>query len=215
MEVAPSAYLNLTRSHAAPAHGRFNNNNYQQHQQHQQQQQQQRHHQQMPPPGHQSQSSSSQYSAFSQYTPRSSASTNATSLSGSTLVANPPALPTPPLSGLGGLPTPTGPPANGGPIVATNNVLNTRAGEESSLFQICLNLRQRLLTVPDFAEILREEEEDADEDTDPVTLLWRTFRRGNPLMTIYNALNPRVRLEIDETKVKDIKRPQAATMKFL
>lgn len=60
-----------------------------------------------------------------------------------------------------------------------------------------------------------EEEEDCDDDVDPVTLLWRTFRRGYPLMTIYNALNPPVRLEVDETKVKDVKRPQAATFKFL
>ena len=149
---------------------------------------------------HQSQSSSSQYSSFSGYTPRSSASTAPTSVSS----LGPPPLPTPPPL-----------PPNGTPVQATNSVLNTRGGQESSLFQICLNLRQRLRNVPGFEEILLEEEEDADEDTDPVTLLWRTFRRGYPLMTIYNALNPAVPLVVDESKVKDVKRPQAATFKFL
>lgn len=170
-------------------------------------------HHQPPPPmpmpnaSHQSQSSSSHYSSFTNtFTPRSSTSTNATSLSGSTLV--PPAtLPTPPPQAQAS--------ASNGPIVASNSVLNSRAGTESSLFQICVNLRARLLNVPGFIDILIEEEEDADEDTDPVTLLWRTFRRGYPLMNIYNALLPAVPLEVDETRVKDVKRPQAATFKFL
>ena len=34
-------------------------------------------------------------------------------------------------------------------------------------------------------------------------------------MTIYNALDPVAPLEVDESKVKDNKRPQAATFKFL
>lgn len=34
-------------------------------------------------------------------------------------------------------------------------------------------------------------------------------------MTIYNALNPKVRLEVDESRVAEKKRGQAATFKFL
>lgn len=151
------------------------------------------------------QSQASQYSNFStastQWGPRSSTSTTATNFSGSTIVAPQQISPTPP------------PPS--GPIAASNSVLNSRAGTESSLFQICVNLRARLMNVPGVRVILEEEEEDADEDTDPVTLLWRTFRRGYPLMTLYNALNPAEPLYVDESKVRDVKRPQAATFKFL
>lgn len=125
---------------------------------------------------------------------RSSDSTQATAQS---VLFNPPPLPT------------------GTPVQADNNVLNKRADKESSLFQICLNLRQRLKGVPGLEDELLQEEEDADEDTDIVTLLWRTFRRGYPLMAIYNALQPRVPLTIDETKLNEKKRGQAATFKFL
>lgn len=65
---------------------------------------------------------------------------------------------------------------------------------------------------------MNEAEEEADEDTDPVTLLWRTFRRGYPLMTIYNASNPTVPLELDENrfaKAGDEKKSKAATFKFI
>ncbi|KAK1076421.1 Guanine nucleotide exchange factor for Cdc42p, partial [Friedmanniomyces endolithicus] len=64
-----------------------------------------------------------------------------------------------------------------GEVTATDNVMNSVADASSSLFQICVSLRQRLLGVPGFREWLEEEEEEADDDTDPVTLLWRTFRR--------------------------------------
>lgn len=145
------------------------------------------------------QSYTSQYSNFSHSTARDTQTTQGTSTS--TLFGQPPVFP----------PTP----ANSAPIEATNNVLNKRADKDTSLFQICLNLQQRLRSVPDFEQWLVEEEQDADDDTDPVTLLWRTFRRGYPLMTIYNALNPKVRLEVDESRVAEKKRGQAATFKFL
>src|ERR1700753_3345099 len=83
----------------------------------------------------QSQSSSSQYSTYSAYS-RSSASTVPTSVS----TLGPPSMSTPPI------------PSNGGPLVATNNVLNSRAGQESSLFQMCITLRNRLRRVPEFEE---------------------------------------------------------------
>lgn len=107
------------------------------------------------------------------------------------------------------------PPPAGGPIEAANNVLNRRGDKEASLFQICLNLQLRLRLVPGFEHYLQEEEEAADDDTDPVTVLWRTFRRGYPLMTIYNAMSPRKVLEINESKVGEKKRGQAASFMFL
>lgn len=94
-------------------------------------------------------------------------------------------------------------------------MLNKRADKEASLFQICLNLRRRLSGVPSLEVLLVQEEEESDEDTDIVTLLWRIFRQGYSLMAIYNALQPRVPLTIDETKVNEKKRGQAATAKFL
>jgi len=158
-----------------------------------------------PPPQQQqtlnSMSSNGHFSTYSQPSSlRSSDSTQNTSQS--TLFNAPP------------LPTGT-PPVNGGPVVADNNVLNKRADKEASLFQTSMNLRQRLKGVPGLEEILAQEEEDSDEDTDVVTLLWRTFRRGFPLMAIYNALQPRVLLTIDESKINEKKRGQAATFKFL
>ena len=77
-----------------------------------------------------------------------------------------------------------------------------------------MSLRQRLLGVPGFSDFLLEEEEYADEDTDPVTVLWRTFRRGIPLMLLYNALRPDTPLEIPET-TSQANRPKAATFKFI
>lgn len=101
------------------------------------------------------------------------------------------------------------------PVVSSDNVLNRVADKEASLFQICLSLRQRLLRVPNFEHHIREEEEQADEDTDPVTLLWRTFRRGYPLLTLYNALGPAYQLEVDPSKFSESKRAKAAAFKFL
>jgi cell division control protein 24 len=149
---------------------------------------------------HQSQYSQSSQSSFSI---RSSNSTATTVTAASTLFSSP-------VYGA----SPFSPPP-GGPIEAADSVLNKRGDKEASLFQICLNLCNRLRMVPGFEHYLDMEEQAADEDTDPVTVLWRTFRRGYPLMAIYNALKPRTRLEIDETKVTEKKRPQAATFKFL
>lgn len=103
---------------------------------------------------------------------------------------------------------------NGGDVAPTDNVMNSVADASSSLFQVCVSLRQRLYGVPGFREILEEEEDNADEDTDPVTLLWRTFRKGYPLMMLYNALQPAAPLELG-AGVKADKRGKAATFKFL
>lgn len=101
------------------------------------------------------------------------------------------------------------------PIVSSENVLNRVADKETSLFQICLSLRQRLLCVPNFEHHLREEEEKADEDIDPVTLLWRTFRRGYPLVTLYNAHDPDRQLDLNPRNVSDSNKAKSAAFKFL
>ena len=103
---------------------------------------------------------------------------------------------------------------NGGDILATDNIMNTVADANSSLFQICVNLRQRLLGVPGLQECLEQIEEEADEDTDPVTVLWRTFRQGYPLILLYNTLQPDKPLETP-VNVREEKRGKAATFKFI
>lgn len=153
------------------------------------------------------QSYSSQYSSsshFSRSTTRDTQSTHSTQgTTSSTLFGQPPVFP-------------TGTPVNGGgPIEATNNVLNKRADKDTSLFQICLNLQQRLNAIPGFERWLIEEKQAADDDADPVSLLWRTFRKGYPLMDVYNALGPKAPLFVDENKIGEKNRPRAAAYKFL
>ena len=98
------------------------------------------------------------------------------------------------------------------------SIMNVRAGEESSLYQICMNLRMRLATVPGFeghiAE-MEEEEAETDDSIDPVTLMWNSLRRGYPLMTVYNALRPAKPLIVDSLRLKEKDLPKAATFKFL
>lgn len=65
---------------------------------------------------------------------------------------------------------------------------------------------------------MAEEENKADDDADPVTLLWRTFRRGYPLMELYNALGPRTLLHVPSSKTdeKSLKKTEKmATYKFM
>ncbi|KAF2642561.1 hypothetical protein P280DRAFT_488853 [Massarina eburnea CBS 473.64] len=149
------------------------------------------------------QSYQSQHSSYSHSSFRDTQSTQATSTS-TLFNAPPPGFPSTPV--------------NGGPVEAANNVLNKRADKETSLFQRCLQLQGRLRAIPGFERWLMEEENKADSDDDPVTLLWRTFRRGFPLLDIYNALNPRVRLTVDDSKMTEgnaKKFEKMATYKFL
>lgn len=139
---------------------------------------------------------SSNYSIQSQQSSRSSGATQATSAS--TLFP-------PPVPAMASSP---------GDVVRTDNIMNSVADASSSLFQICVALRQRLLGVEGFRESLEAEEDDADDDTDPVTLLWRTFRRGYPLMLLYNALHPTQPLILPQG-VKEEKKGKAATFKFI
>lgn len=154
-----------------------------------------------PPPLSHHQSFQSQYSGYSHSTARDTQSTQATS--SSTLFGQPPVFP-------------SSTPVNGGPVEASNNVLNKRADKDTSLFQRCITLQQRLRAIPGFEAWMIDEENKADDDADPVTILWRTFRRGYPLMDVYNALSPNVRLSIDEGKVtREEQRAKMASYKFL
>jgi cell division control protein 24 len=49
---------------------------------------------------------------------------------------------------------------------------------------------------------------------DPVSSLWRCLRKGVPLITIYNCLEPVEPLSVDE-KLSDAKKPKAAAFKFV
>ncbi|RMZ74609.1 Rho guanyl nucleotide exchange factor [Pyrenophora seminiperda CCB06] len=133
------------------------------------------------------QSFQSTYSSYSHSSARDTQSTQATSTS--TLFQHPPSS--------FGQSTPIN---NGGPVEASDNVLNKRADKDTSLFQRCLTLQMRLRFIPGFDRWMAEEEGKADDDADPVTLLWRTFRRGYPLMELYNALGPPVLLSIPSSK---------------
>ena len=108
------------------------------------------------------------------------------------------------------------PQANGGAVHATNNIINQRADASRSLYQICVNLRQRLAQVPGFDAHLNDSDDDdeGEEDMDPVSSLWRCLRKGVPLITIYNVIRPAEQLQIDEN-VSEAKRPKAAAFKFV
>ena len=110
------------------------------------------------------------------------------------------------------------PSSNAAPQIDGNNIMNRKADMNSSLYQNCLGLRRRLSEVPGFEQHIVEmedEEAEADDSTDPVTSMWNCLRRGYPLMTIYNALQPRVPLEVDPSKVAEPKIGKVATFKFL
>jgi hypothetical protein len=63
--------------------------------------------------------------------------------------------------------------------------------------------------VPGFSIHLSDsDDEDEGEDMDPVSSLWRCLRKGTPLMTIYNSLQPAEPLQMDEaTAAKNPKKP--------
>lgn len=89
---------------------------------------------------------------------------------------------------------------------------------ESSLYQICVNLKKRLADLPDFHEHLSEMNEEEAEDADyidPVTAMWNCLRQGYPLMTLYNALRPAKPLVVDLKKYGESKIGKAATFQFL
>ncbi|KAG8530920.1 uncharacterized protein KY384_004277 [Bacidia gigantensis] len=100
----------------------------------------------------------------------------------------------------------------------TQNIMNQRAGADSSLYQICVNLKKRLSDVPNFQEHIQEMNDEEAEDgdyIDPVTAMWNCLRRGFPLMTVFNALKPAEYLRVDSSRYPESKIGKAATFKFL
>jgi len=78
-----------------------------------------------------------------------------------------------------------------------------------------VNLRARLAQVPGFEPyLLDSDSEDEDEEMDPVTSLWKCLRKGTPLLTIWNSLQPPEPLVLDE-KLKEEKIPKVAAFKFV
>ncbi|KAI9792853.1 MAG: hypothetical protein M1833_001012 [Piccolia ochrophora] len=111
---------------------------------------------------------------------------------------------------------PQAPLVNGGPVVASDNIINQVADSSRSLYQICIKLRQRLSEVPGFEHHLMEmEDDDAHDEIDPVASIWRCLRKGYPLLTVLNALNPQNPITVDETRVPEAKRAKTAAFKFV
>ena len=101
--------------------------------------------------------------------------------------------------------------------MASDSIINQVADSSKSLYQICVKLRQRLREVPGFQQHLEEMRADdgADGSVDPVESMWRCLRKGYPLMTVYNALNPEMLLFVDEGRVAEAKRAKTASFKFV
>lgn len=98
--------------------------------------------------------------------------------------------------------------------MAEDNIINRRGGE--SLYQICVNLKRRLVEVPGFSQHFVEMDEDERAtDSDPVAAMWRFLQRGVPLMTIYNASEPETSLSLDPATIQSGKAGKKATFKFL
>lgn len=115
------------------------------------------------------------------------------------------------------VPAPLAMPVQGGPVVATNNIINQRADASRSLYQICVNLRQRLGQVPGFNSHIvdSDDEDEAEDEMDPVSSLWRCLRKGTPLMTIYNTLCPDSPLPKVDERMVEPKRSKMAAFKFV
>lgn len=99
---------------------------------------------------------------------------------------------------------------NGGPIVATSNIINQKADASRSLYQMCVSLKQRLAQVPGFEPFLEQLD-----PTDPVDPLWNLLRTGYPLLTIYNSLQPAEPLKVDDPNASEAKKSKIAIFKFV
>lgn len=101
-------------------------------------------------------------------------------------------------------------PQNGGPVVATTNIINQKADASRSLYQICVSLKQRLSQVPDFQAFL-----DQLDPNEPVDSLWNLFRSGHPLLIIYNCLQPGEPLKVEDPNASEPKKSKIAVFKFV
>lgn len=104
-------------------------------------------------------------------------------------------------------------PHNGGVVGPSDNVINRVADRADSLFQVCVGLREQLRALRLFDEQYKEVERNVEDSTDPVNVLWATLKRGYPLITVYNALQPDEPLTIDG--IPEAKREKTATIRFL
>lgn len=69
--------------------------------------------------------------------------------------------------------------------------------------------------MPGFGEHFREMDMDGDGlDTDVVAALWQCLKKGFPLITIYNVLQPAEPLTVDPA-ISDAKKPKSAASKFV
>ncbi|KAI5461985.1 Pleckstrin homology domain-containing protein [Mariannaea sp. PMI_226] len=128
----------------------------------------------------------------------------ASQLSGSTAVAGSTAS----LSSLASASTAS--PMNGGPVLATANIINQKADASRSLYQICISLKQRLGQVPGFEPFLEQLD-----PHDPVDPLWNLFRTGYPLLAIYNSLRPAEELKVEDSGANEAKKSKIAIFKFV
>ncbi|KAM3483603.1 hypothetical protein MY8738_003024 [Beauveria namnaoensis] len=100
-------------------------------------------------------------------------------------------------------------PQNGGPVIATTNIINQKADASRSLYQICVALKQRLAQVPDFQPFLDQLDPD-----EPVDSLWNLFRSGHPLLIIYNCLQGEP-LKVEDPNASEAKKSKIAIFKFV
>ncbi|PWY98848.1 hypothetical protein BCV70DRAFT_192816 [Testicularia cyperi] len=128
---------------------------------------------------------------------------------------------------------------------AANTIANKQAVAGSSLYQACLNLRDRLYCVPGFGEAYLDElsttsasapASTADPlspsasgsprspqgpmtrktSSDPVTQLWQCFRLGSPLCALFNTMNPEVELPVNpDANRSNANACKAQVMKFI
>ncbi|CAM1500436.1 Fc.00g095980.m01.CDS01 [Cosmosporella sp. VM-42] len=101
-------------------------------------------------------------------------------------------------------------PQNGGPVIATANIINQKADASRSLYQICISLKQRLGQVPGFQPYL-----DQLDPLDPVDPLWNLFKTGYPLLDIYNSLRPTEELKVEDANASESKKSKIAIFKFV
>ncbi|CDS01995.1 related to CDC24-GTP/GDP exchange factor for Cdc42p [Sporisorium scitamineum] len=128
-----------------------------------------------------------------------------------------------------------------GAPAAANTIANKQAVAGSSLYQACLNLRDRLYSVPGFGEAYLDEipansavspsdplSPTAGSPTsptgaparkssnDPVTQLWQCFRLGSPLCALFNTMNPDVELPVNpDANRSNANACKAQVMKFI
>ncbi|SNX82107.1 related to CDC24 - GTP/GDP exchange factor for Cdc42p [Melanopsichium pennsylvanicum] len=131
-----------------------------------------------------------------------------------------------------------------GAPAAANTIANKQAVAGSSLYQACLNLRDRLYCVPGFGEAYLDEmmagsatspstssdplSPTAGSPTsptgapirkpscDPVTQLWQCFRLGSPLCALFNTMNPQVELPVNpDANRSNANACKAQVMKFI